>query len=90
MKYVINNPNEFKSNSSVHGYNTRRKDDLHYSRLNLALAQKGVNHAATKVFGHLPNSIKSLTDSQLVFKKKLKEFLNGNSFYSLDEFLEVN
>lgn len=89
MKFVINNPTEFKSNSSVHGYNTRRKDDLHYSRLNLTLAQKGVNYAATKVFGHLPNSIKSLTDSQIAFKRKLKEFLNGNSFYSLDEFLDI-
>ena len=90
MKFVINNPTHFKSNSSVHNYNTRRKDDLHYTGLNLTLAQKGVNYAATKVYGHLPNSIKSLTDSQPAFKSKLKEFLNGNSFYSVDEFLNLN
>ena len=90
MKFVITNPTEFRTNSSVHSYNTRRKNDLHYSRLNLALAQKGVNYAATKVFSHLPNSIKTLTDSQLAFKNKLKAFLNGISFYSLDEFLDVN
>lgn len=87
MKFVVNNPLQFERNSEVHGYNTRRKNDIHYSSLKLTLAQRGVNNAATKIFDHLPNDIKCLTDSKVKFESSLKKFLLDNSFYSIEEFL---
>lgn len=87
MKFVIKNISFFQTNSSVHGINTRNKNNFHKDLKSLTLAQKGVHYSATHIFNNMPAAIKNLTHNKVQFEKSLKDFLVANSFYSIDEFL---
>jgi hypothetical protein len=43
-----------------------------------------------KVFNNLPQSLKKLTRNSKQFKIALKHYLHTHSFYSIDEYLNVN
>ena len=87
MKFVINNISLFPTNSSVHTYNTRNKNDLHKDLKSLTLVQKGVHYSGTHIFNNLPATIKDLATNKDQFKRILKDLLVANSFYSIDKFL---
>jgi hypothetical protein len=46
----------------------------------------GASHMAVKVFNALPYNLKETACIPNQFKVKLRDFLNDNSFYTLDEF----
>jgi hypothetical protein len=50
--------------------------------------QKGVYFAGIKIFNHLPQKIKKLSDNTNTFKRERKKFLLLGSFYSFEEFYE--
>jgi hypothetical protein len=50
--------------------------------------QTGVYFAGIKIFNHLPQKIKKLSDNTYTFKRELKKFLLLGSFYSIEEFHE--
>lgn len=87
MKFVANNESLFPTNSSVHNINTRSKNNLHKDLKSLTLVQKGVQNSGTNIFNKLPATIKNLVSNKVQFKQSLKDFLVGNSFYSINEFL---
>jgi hypothetical protein len=43
-----------------------------------------------KVFNNLPQSIKNLSNDTKQFKSALKNYLHAHSFYSIDEYFNVN
>ena len=51
--------------------------------------QKGVYYLGVKVFNVLPPYIKTESDNTKEFKVVLKKFLYENSFYSLEEYFEL-
>jgi len=51
--------------------------------------QKGVYYLVVKMFNMLPSYIKTESDNPKKFKLILQKFLYENSFYSLDEYLEL-
>jgi hypothetical protein len=57
--------------------------------VNVAEYQKGVYHLGVKVFNKLPSYIKTEFDNPKEFKVVLQKFLYENSFYSLDEYFEL-
>jgi len=65
---------------------TRNSYNLHSPLSHLAKYQKGVHYTSVRIFNHLPTSIKSIANETKEFKKAVKRFLLGNSFYSMDEF----
>ena len=51
--------------------------------------QKGVYYLGVKVFNMLPSYIKTEFDNAKKFKVVSQTFLHENSFYSLDEYFEL-
>jgi hypothetical protein len=78
----------FKLNCDVHNIQIRQKVNLHMPLLKLTLFQKGVQYSGSKVFNHLPSSIKDLSNDVKSFKGALKNFLLTHIFYTVDKFLK--
>ena len=83
---VVKNKDCFKTNSDIHSFNTRFNHDLHIPIANLAVFKKRVWYSGTKVYSHLPPTLKQLSHDVFKFKMGLKRFLLANSFYTLDEY----
>ena len=67
--FVVKNKDSFKTNSGIHIFNTRFNHDFHIPLPNLAVFQKGVWYSGSKVYNHLPPTLKQL--SRDVFKLNL-------------------
>ena len=77
------------SKSDIHDINTRNIYNFPLPSTNLTLAQKGIYFPGSKVFNHLPKSIKNLFHDFKRFKFVLKSFLTEHTFYSLEEFYQL-
>jgi hypothetical protein len=84
---VVNNQENFQTNSAVHGVNTRNRGHLHRPTANLSCFQKSAYYAGIKIFNSLPSNLRSLMNKQTQFKVALKRYLNTHLFYSVEEFL---
>ena len=58
--------------------------------IHIFIHQKGVYCLAIKIFNGLPSDSKNFSNNPKKFKTVLKSFLCTNSFYSLDEYFNVN
>jgi hypothetical protein len=86
--FVVNNKDQFKSNSEIYGRNTRHNNKLHYPTCKLTVFQKGVYYLGIKVFNWLLPNIRNLAQDVKHFKIVLRRFLLSNSFYSLEEYFD--
>jgi hypothetical protein len=86
--YTVNNKYLFSTNNETHKYSTRYNNNLHLPIANLPKFNKGAYISGVKVFNHLPQYIKTLTNDQKCFKSILKRFLCYHSFHSMDEYYE--
>jgi hypothetical protein len=64
--------------------------DLHYSSVKLKKFQTGVDYMGVKIYNSLPTYIKNEINNAKVFELLLNKFLLKNSFYSLEEFYNLN
>lgn len=83
--YIHNARNNLKIHSDNHMYLTRNRRNLYIEKYNLSLYKKSPVCAGRYLYNKLPMVIKEC-NSIYIFKKKLKEFLYENSFYSLEEY----
>jgi hypothetical protein len=88
MLFVVNNKDQFKSNSEIYSRNTRHNNNVHYPTCNLTVFQKGVYCFGIKVFNSLPSSIRNLAHDAKHFKIVLERFLLLNSFYSSEGYFD--
>jgi hypothetical protein len=65
---------DFQSNSTVHGINTRYKNQLHIPSVRPAI-QRGTAYSAIKIFGTLPHRNTRLKNYEIVFKAPLRKYL---------------
>jgi hypothetical protein len=80
MIFVVNNPDSFQSNSTIHCVNTGQKNQLHFPMVKFSSIQKGVICASIKIFNNLPpNLLKHYTDGT-AFRSELRKFLVKNAF----------
>ena len=86
--YTINNNHLFDTNNKIHKYKTRNNNNLHCPIANLSKFNKEAYISGIKVFNHLPQYIKALTNDHKYFKSTLKRFLHHHSFYSMNEYYE--
>jgi hypothetical protein len=89
LMFMTRNRSQFLVNSELHHINTRQHINLHHPPVNVAKYQKGVYCLAVKVFNALPSDIKSEFNNPKKFKVALKKLLYEKSFYSLDEFFDL-
>ena len=90
LTFVVKNRDLFKLNSDIHKLNTRYGKDFHLPSAKLKLFQKGVFYSGIKTYSHLPKSIKELSHDVKQFRLALKRFIISKSFYSLEEYFDIN
>ena len=88
--FVIKNRNQYTFNSRIHHINTRQHTNFHQPLPSLTEYQKGTYSLVIKVYNELPSYIKDVSDNPNRFKSILKDVLYKNSFYSLDEYFQLN
>jgi hypothetical protein len=71
LSLIVDNMEEFQTNSEELSLNTRHKYDLHVLNANLSSYQRGTYYAEVKLFNTLPSNIKSLNHDIKVFKPAL-------------------
>jgi len=87
MNFIINNQENFQTNSSTHNINTQNKHHLHRPNANLSCFQNSKFYAGIKMVNSLPPSLTILKNDKAKFKAALRQYLNAQSAYSADEFL---
>ena len=86
--YIINNKLLFDINNEIHKYKTRNKNNLRLPIANLSKFNKQAYISRIKIFNHLPQYIKALTNDHKHFKSTLTKFLYHHSFYTMNEYYE--
>jgi hypothetical protein len=86
--YTVNNKHLINTNNKIHKYKTRYINNLHFPIANLSKFSKEAYISGVKVFSHLSQYIKALTNYQKCFKSTLKRFLYHHCFYSMDDYYE--
>jgi len=76
-------------NSEIHHINTRQHANFHQPSVNVAKYQKGVYYLGVKLFNALPFDIKTEFNNPKKLKVVLQEFLYEKSFYTLDEYFDL-
>jgi hypothetical protein len=87
MNFFVNNQENFQTNPSVRSVNTRDKHHLHRPIANLSCCQKSAFYSGIRIFSVLSRSLTNLKNETAQFKVPVKRYLNGHSFYSVDEFM---
>jgi hypothetical protein len=85
---MIRNRSKFLVNSEINHINTRQHANFHQPSVNVAKYQKGVYYLGVKVLNALPY-IKTEFNNPKKFKVVLQKFLCEKSFYSLDEYFNL-
>jgi hypothetical protein len=89
LMFMIRNRSQFFVNSEIHHINTRQHANFHQPSVNVAKYQKGVYYLGVKVLNALPFDIEREFDNPKKFKVVLQKFLYEKSFYSLDEYFDL-
>src|SRR5215510_15822409 len=89
LRFVIKNKEFFSPNKEFHNYGTRQYTDLHYPSACLKKFQTGVHYMGVKLYNSLPSYTKAEINNTKSFELLLKKFLFENSFYSLEEFYNL-
>jgi hypothetical protein len=80
----------FKLHSDAYHINTRQKYNFHQLSSNLSLYQKAVYSTCIKVFNSLPQNTKNLNNNPQQSKSTPKNYAYGHTFYSVEEYYNVN
>jgi hypothetical protein len=89
LLFMIRNKNQFLVNSELHNIDTRQHANFHQPSVSVTIYQKGVYYLGVNVFNMLRSYIKTEFDNPKKFKVVLQNFLYENSFYSLNEYFEL-
>jgi hypothetical protein len=89
LMFMIRNRSQFLVNSEIHHLNTRQHANFHQSSVNVVKYQKGVYYLGVKVFNVFPSDMKTEFNNPNKFKVVLQKFLCEKSFYSLDEYFNL-
>jgi hypothetical protein len=81
LLFVVQNIEEFTSNSEVHSINTRHKSDLYPPSIKLTEYQKGVYYSGIKIFNHLPQN-KHLSWNVKIYISSKKVSFDGFILYT--------
>ena len=86
MNFIVNNQENFQTNSSIHDMNTRNKHHLHTPNANLSCFKNSTFYAGIKIFSSLPCSLTIPKNEKATFNLALRKYIHTHSFYSVDEF----
>jgi hypothetical protein len=81
MLFVVANQNKFQTNLTVHGRNTRNRNQFYLPSARISCFQKGEFYSGIRIFNGLPDNISSLRCDGVQFKTELQKYLITHSFY---------
>lgn len=84
VRFILGNSSFFVDLQGQHNYDTRFKSNLRSEKPNFSFIQKNVTFNILKVWNKLPISVRQQPAN--LIKIKLKKFLLGRAYYSLEEF----
>jgi plasmid replication initiation protein len=87
MNFLVDNLENFQTNSSVHCIETRNKDHFRRTIAKLSSFQKSAFYSGIRIFNSLTLTLINLKNERAKFKIALKRYLNTRSLYSVDEFV---
>jgi hypothetical protein len=80
MLFVVANQNKFQTSLTVHGRNTRNRNQFYLPSSSISCFQKGVFYLGIRIFNSLPENISSLRYDRVQFRKELQKYLITHSF----------
>ena len=86
--FTVNNKHLYNTNNEIYKCRARYNNTLHLSIVSLEKFNKGTYFTSMKVFNHLLEHIKILTNDIKCFKSILKRFLYQHSFHSIEAYFE--
>jgi hypothetical protein len=86
MMFVVKNPNNFPTNSTLQCINTRYKIQLRKPTVHLSCIQKGVTYSAIGIYNSLSSDVSRLKNDKSKFKLALRRYLITHTVYSIEEF----
>jgi hypothetical protein len=86
---IKKNRNQFLVISEIYHTDTRQHANFHKPIMDLTKYWKGVYCLGVTVFNMFPSYIKVEPDNPKIPKFILRKFLYENSFYSLDEYFDL-
>ena len=89
MLFTVRNKNHFQVNSETFHIDTIQHANFHQPSVNITEYQKGAYCLGVKVYNMLPSYIKTESDNPKKFKTVLQNVLYKCSFYSLDEYFQL-
>jgi hypothetical protein len=78
--FMVENFEEFSTNSDIHSFNARQKSHLHPPSMRMTKYQNGVHYMGVKMFNKLPPKIQYLSSNKKQFHKAIKKILLLGSF----------
>jgi len=87
--FVINNPDLFPKNNSIHDHNTRASKQVHVEGTALSLSMKGPRYACTRIYNHLEPFISKFIPIDRNPRSILKSLLLDYPFYNIKEFFDT-
>lgn len=89
LNYFNSHENDFIRNKNIYNnMETRQRNDLSVPKHTTKMYEMCHKYKAVTIYNKLPKSIKAL-QAKPQFKVKLKEYLMGNVFYSIDEYMNA-
>ena len=89
LLFTVRNKNHFLVNSEIYHVDTRQHANFHQPSVTITKYKKGAYCLGVKVYNILPSYIKTESDNPKKFKTVLQNFLYKHSFYSLDEYFQL-
>lgn len=86
--YIYLNREQFKKNSDIHSYPTRKNEDIRLGTFTYTSYRKSPQYMGCYLYNMLPPQIKNATDLNR-FKFLLKTFLYQNTFYTIEEYINT-
>ena len=88
-KFLSQNLKIYTFNSTIRGFNTRNKLQLHKLSTTLTTYQKGVYYDSINIFNKLPEYIAESVLRKTSFTSNLKKYLTDKAFHSIEEYMKL-
>ena len=88
LLFIKSNISNFTTNSDIHSYNTRNRNELSLQPINSTLCRNNFINTGLRIYNHLPKHLKEIS-ALCKFKTAIFRFLTEFCFYSIDEYFEL-
>ena len=85
LLYIKENLHLYTSNRTIHGFDTRHREDIHSDFLRINKCRISVNYYAPAMYNRLSMEVRGLPYSE--FKIRVSEILLSGAFYNIKEFI---